>query len=161
MQYISVEHQKAISQRYRAAAVLVLAFALAVVVYMVVARYIEPEEIVPGSEALARVVPTVVIVLAFGVVILRRVWVSRVIFGSAARLGVQTVLNKLMVMTILCAGLSEMVAIFGFIFYLLTGGYQYSLILSMVSLMLLFYTAFPRRGEWERAVIASANAQMN
>jgi hypothetical protein len=159
MQYISVEHQKAISQRYKTAVILALAHAVTVVMFIVVARFIQPQEVVPGSERLVRIVPTIVIVLALGVVVLRRVWMSRVVFGSAMRLGASAVLNKLMQMTIICAALSEVIALIGFVFYLLTGGYQYSLILSLVSLMLILYTAFPRRGEWERAVTASANAQ--
>jgi hypothetical protein len=47
----------------------------------------------------------------------------------------------------------------GFMFYMLTGNYRYSLILYLVSLLLLLYTAFPRRGEWDRAVVAAANAR--
>jgi hypothetical protein len=41
----------------------------------------------------------------------------------------------------------------------LTGNYRYSLILCLVSLLLLFYTSFPRRGEWDRAVAAAANSR--
>jgi hypothetical protein len=159
MEYISIEHQKSISQRYRIAAILVLAHAVTVILFIVIARFIQPQEIVPGSERLIQMVPAVVIALTLGVVVFRRVWLSRVVFGSAARLGVNAVLNKLMQMTIICAALSELIAILGFLFYLLLGDYQYSLILSVASLLLIFYTAFPRRGEWERAAIASADAQ--
>jgi hypothetical protein len=159
MQYISVEHQKAISGSYRTASIIVLAFCVAVVMFMVIPRFIEPREVVPGSERLIRIYPAVIICMALSVIILRRVWLSRVIFGTAAKNGVGAVLNKLVQMTIICAAISESVAVFGLVFYFMTGGYQYSVILSVVSLILLFYTAFPRRGEWERAVAASASAQ--
>ena len=158
MQYISVEHQRAISGRYKTAAIIVFAHCLTVLVIIVVARFVQPAEVAPGSERLMRIAPAVVIVLALGVIVFRRVWISQVIFGSARKLGVNAVLNRLMQMTVVCAALSELVAIFGFVFYLLTRDYQYSLVLSVVSLLLLLYTAFPRRGEWERAVVASANA---
>ncbi len=159
MQYISVEHQRAISGRYKTAAIIVFAHCLTVLVFIVVARFIQPAEVVPGSERLMTYAPTVVIVLTLAVIVFRRVWLSQVIFGSAMRLGVNAVLNRLMQMTVICSAISELVAIFGFVFYLLTGGYQYSLVLSAVSLLLLLYTAFPRRGEWERAVAASAKTE--
>jgi len=157
MQYISVEHQRAISGRYKTAAIIVFAHCMTVLIFIVVARFIQPAEVVPGSERLMTYAPMAVIVLTLAVIVFRRVWLSQVIFGSAMKIGVNAVLNRLMQMTVVCAAISELVAIFGFVFYLLTGGYQYSLVLSVVSLLLLLYTAFPRRGEWERAVAASAN----
>ena len=159
MQYISVEHQKAISERYKLASIIVIAFCVTVVAFIIIARFIEPPEIVPGSERLISIVPIVVIVMAMAAIILRRVWMSAMVLGSAARTGVNAVLNRLLQMTVVCAALSEMVAIVGLMFYILTANYRYGLILNLVSLMLLFYTAFPRRGEWERAVGAAANAR--
>jgi hypothetical protein len=94
-----------------------------------------------------------------GVIVLRRIWMTAMIMRVAARTGVSATLNRLLQMTVVCAALSELVAIVGFMFYLLTGNYRYSLILCTVSLLLLLYTAFPRRGEWERAVAAAAKAQ--
>jgi hypothetical protein len=159
MQYLSVEHQRAISERYKVASIAVFAFCVTVVAFIVIARFIEPPEIVPGSERLQRIVPAVVIVLAMAVVVLRRVWMSAMVLGVAARTGVDAVLNRLVQMTFVCAALSEMVAVVGLMFYILTGIYRYSLVLNLVSLMLLFYTAFPRRGEWERAAAAAAKAR--
>jgi len=159
MQYISVEHQKAISERYKLASIIVIAFCVTVVAFIIIARFIEPPEIVPGSERLISIVPIVVIVMAMAAIILRRVWMSAMVLGAAARTGVNAVLKRLVQMTVVCAALSEMVAIVGLMFYILTANYRYGLILNLVSLMLLFYTAFPRRGEWERAVGAAANAR--
>ncbi len=51
--------------------------------------------------------------------------------------------------------LTEAVAIVGLFFYMMTANYQYTLTLTLVSALLLLYTAFPRRGEWERAVAAA------
>jgi hypothetical protein len=90
---------------------------------------------------------------------LRRVWMAAMVMRVAMRTGVSATLNRLLQMTVVCAALSELVAIVGFMFYMLTGNYKYSLMLFLVSLLLLFYTAFPRRGEWERAVAAAAKAQ--
>src|SRR5262245_9520545 len=159
MQYISVEHQRAISERYKVASIIVFSFCVTVVAFIVIARFIEPPDIVPGRESLHRIVPPVVIVLAMAAVVLRRVWMSAMVMGVAARTGVNAVLNRLVQMTVVCAALSEIVAVVGLMFYMMTGVYRYSLILNLVSLMLLLYTAFPRRGEWERAVAAAANAR--
>jgi len=159
MQYISVEHQKAISERYKVASIIVIAFCVTVVAIIIIARFIEPPEIVPGSERLTAIVPVVVIIMAMAAIILRRVWMSAMVLRVAVRTGVNAVLNRLVQMTVICAALSEMVAVVGLMFYILTANYRYGLILNLVSLMLLFYTAFPRRGEWERAVVAAANAR--
>ncbi|HEU0174898.1 MAG TPA: hypothetical protein VFV58_11595 [Blastocatellia bacterium] len=159
MQYISVEHQRVIGERLKVASIIVFAFCVSVGVFALIGRFIKPPEILPGSERFNSIIPVVVIVLAMSVIVLRRVWISALVMGMATRNGVPATLSRLLQMTIVCAALSEIVAIVGFMFYLLTGDYRYSLILCLVSLLLLFYTAFPRRGEWERAIAAAANAQ--
>jgi hypothetical protein len=159
MQYLSVEHQRAVGSRYKIALIAVLSFCMSVILCAVIGRFVEPE-LVPGSERLRKVFPAMVIILAFSVVVLRRVWMSLLIMKGATRRGVNAVLNHLTQMTIVCAALSEAVAILGFVFYMLMGDYRYFLTLCLVSLMLLFYTAFPRRGEWDRAIgFASENTQ--
>ena len=159
MQYISVEHQRAIGERFKVASMVVLAFCVSVGVFALIGSLIEPPETLPYSERLNSIIPAVVIVMAMGVIVLRRVWMSAMVMRVAMRTGVSATLNRLLQMTFVCAALSELVAIVGFIFYMLTGNYKYSLMLFLVSLLLLFYTAFPRRGEWERAVAAAAKAQ--
>jgi hypothetical protein len=159
MQYISVEHQRAIDERIKTASILVFAFCVSVGVFALIGRFIAPPEIAPGTESYISIIPAIVIVLAMGVIILRRVWLSTFVMGMATRGGVPATLNRLMQMTIVCAALSEMVAVVGLLSFLLTGNYRYSLVLCLVSLMLLLYTAFPRRGEWTRAVIDAANAR--
>lgn len=158
MEYISTEHQKSVSQTYRTAAIIVLAFCITVFVFMLVAKFLTPSEVMPGSESWMQPVYSGVIVLGLVVVILRRILLSNMVMGKAARRGVGHVLKNLMDMTILCCVLSELVAIAGLALYLMTGDFQYSWRLSVVSLFLLIYT-FPRRGEWERAIAFSAKMQ--
>ena len=159
MQYISVEHQRAIGERFKVASMIVLAFCVSVGVLMIIGSLVNPPDTLPYSERLNSIIPAVVIVMAMGVIVLRRIWMAAMIMRVAARTGVSATLNRLLQMTVVCAALSELVAIVGFMFYLLTGNYRYSLILYLVSLLLLLYTAFPRRGEWDRAVVAAANAR--
>ena len=156
MQYISVEHQQAIGERFKVASIIVLAFCVSVGVFALMGRLIEPPESLLHSERLNSIIPPVVIVLAMGVIVLRRVWMSAIVMRVATRKGVPATLNRLMQMTVVCAALSELVAIVGFMFYMVTGNYRYSLILCLVSLLLLLYTALPRRGEWDRAIVAAA-----
>jgi hypothetical protein len=159
MQYISVEHQRAIGERFKVASMVVLAFCVSVGVFALIGSLIEPPGTLTYSERLNSIIPAVVIVMAMGVIVMRRVWMSAMVMRVATRTGVSATLNRLLQMTVVCATLSELVAIVGFMFYRLTGNYKYSLMLFLVSLLLLFYTAFPRRGEWERAVAAAAKAQ--
>jgi hypothetical protein len=159
MQYISVEHQRAIGERFKVASMIVLAFCVSVGVLMIAGSLVNPPDMLPYSERLNSIIPAVVIVMAMGVIVLRRIWMAAMVMRVAARTGVSATLNRLLQMTVVCAALSGLVAIVGFIFYMLTGNYRYSLILCTVSLLLLLYTAFPRRGEWERAVAAAAKAQ--
>jgi len=129
-------------------------------VFALIGSLVRPPEIVPGSERFYSIVPVVVIVLAMGAIIIRRVWMAALIMRMATRIGVPATLDRLLQMTVVCAALSEIVAITGLIFFMFTGNYRYSLILCLVSLLLLLYTAFPRRGEWTRAVAAAgANAR--
>jgi len=158
MEYISVEHQKALDGRYRMAVIIVLAFGISVLIYLLVAKFIKPGEPVPGSETWMQPAYSAAIVLGLSVVALRRILLSKMVMGPAAMRGAQAVLNTLQAMTIFCCVLAEFVAIGGLGLYLLTGDYQYSWRLGLVSLFLLLYS-FPRRGEWDRAVAESAKTQ--
>lgn len=155
MEYVSVAHQKAIATRYRIACILVAAFAASVLIYMLIARLVTPGEPQPGSEKWAQPIYSAVIVIGLMIVILRRVLMSRAVMVSAAAQGAPAVLTRLMAVTVITAAAAEIVAVIGLVFYFLTGDYQYSWRLGLVGLFLLAYS-FPRRGEWERAVTASA-----
>jgi len=159
MQYISVEHQRAIDERVKTATIIVFAFCVSIGVFALIGRFITPPEVALESDRFNNIIPPIVIFLSMGVIVLRRVWMSMFVMRGASRIGAPATLNRLMQMTVVCAALSEMVAITGLMSYLLTGNYRYTLILCLVSLLLLLYTAFPRRGEWIRAVTDAANAR--
>jgi hypothetical protein len=158
MQYVSVEHQKAIAPRYRVATMIVASFAATVLLFLLIARVVTPDSFVPGSEQWQKMIYAGVLILGLWIVVLRRLMMSQAMMNRAATRGVGGVLQRLMTVTILIAAAAELVAILGFTFYMLTGDYQYSWRLGVVSLCLLAY-AFPRRGEWERIVTTSAEAQ--
>lgn len=156
MEYLSVENQKLLAQRYRAAVILVMAFGISVLVYLLVAKIITPKEIMPGSERWQQPVYSAAIVLGLVIVILRRFLLSNMMVRSAIQRGVSATLQHLYLVTTVICVLAELAAIAGLILYFLTADYQYSLRLGTVSLFLLAYN-FPRRKEWERAVAFSAN----
>jgi Na+/proline symporter len=158
MDYISTQDQTALNQRYRTTVILVMAFGISVMVYMLIAKFIPPRQSPPGSETWAQPIYSGAIVLGLAVVVLRRILLSRMFLRQAIERGVSAVLSNLQTLTIICCALAEMAGIGGLIFYLLTGDYQYSWRLGVVSLFLIVYS-FPRRGEWERAVAESAKTK--
>lgn len=137
MEYISVEQQKALAGRYRLACILTLAFGVTVGIFMLVGRVLTPSGApLPGSEKWQRTVYSGVIVLGLMIVLLRRVLMSRSMMNQAATRGVHSVLNKLQAVTITSLAAAEIVAILGLVLYLLSGDYQYSWRLGVVSLLL-------------------------
>jgi hypothetical protein len=161
MQYISVEHQRAIDERVKTTSIIVLAFCVSVGAIALAGYLMKPPEMgfFGGPLLDNTILAPFIIVLSMGVIILRRVWMWALVMKSATQAGVPATLNRLMQMSLVCAALSEAVAIFGLMSYMSTGNYRYSLILCLVSLLLLLYTAFPRRREWIRAVTEAANAR--
>jgi hypothetical protein len=165
--YISVENQKAFANSYRMGVKLVLIVGSTVLVFMLIAQFISPNPVfpgdeimgrpnLPGSEELARPIFIAVIVLGLIAVTVRRLLMSQSMMAKVASRGMNALLGRLLMTTVICLAIAELVAIMGLTFYLLTGDYDYSWRLGVVSLMLIFYS-FPRRGEWER--IISRNTQ--
>src|SRR5215213_924184 len=101
MQYISVENQKALDQRYRLMMMIVLAFGMSVLICLLIAKFIRPGEAPPGSESWMQPAYSAVIVIGLSVVVLRRIVLSKMVMGPAAIRGAQAVLNTLQAMTII------------------------------------------------------------
>jgi hypothetical protein len=156
MNYISVENQKAFANSYRTGVKIVFFIGLSVLVFMVVARFISPSETLPGSERLYRPIYISVIVLGVGAITVRRLLMSQFMMAKVAPRGVNALLGRLLMTTVICLAIAELVVIMGFTSYLLTGDYEYSWRLGLISLLLILYS-FPRRGEWEH--IISRNTQ--
>jgi hypothetical protein len=154
--YISVENQKAIAERYKIGVMLALVFGASVLAYMLIARFISPEASLPGSESLVKPILIGVILLGLAVVSIRRIFMSQSLLAKVAQGGVEAVLGRLLTTTIICLAIAEIIGLMGLVFYFLTGYYDYSWRLGVVSLLLILYS-FPRRGEWERTI--SRNTQ--
>lgn len=155
MGYISAEDQQVLNQRYRLTVIIVMAFGISVLIYMLIAKFIPPRESPPGSETWMQPIYSAAIVLGIAVVVLRRILMSKMFLKQAMLRGVPAVVGNLQALTIICCAVAELAGVGGLIFYLLTGDYQYSWRLGAVSLFLILYS-FPRRGEWERLAAESA-----
>ena len=147
MEYIPVEYQQALAQRYRAAAIIVAAFCVSVLVCLLVARFITVDDIKPGVETWQRPVYSAAIALGVLVIAMRRILMSKPLMATATARGASAVLQHLFTMTVIIGALAEIAGIGGLVLYLLTGDYDYSWRLGGVGLVLLLYT-LPRRGEW-------------
>src|SRR5262245_64229116 len=158
MQYVSVEHQKAIAPKFKVAAIIVTAIALSVILFMIMGKIMNPVEPALESEIWQKRIYGGVLLLGLIIVVLRRFLMSGAAMSRAAAGGISNVLRNLLTVTVIISALAEFIAILGLFFYLRTGDNQYSWRLGVVSLFLLIY-AFPRRGEWERVVTASVEAQ--
>lgn len=154
MDYISSDSRKTLDRTFRTASIIVFGFCLSILVILLVGRLVTPGEPIPGSEKWGRTIYSAVIVIGLSVVALRRFFLSPFFLGTAMRSGPAQVPARLQAMAIVLCAIAESVAILGLLFYLLTGDYQYSWRLGVVSLLLTVYS-LPRRGEWERAVAAA------
>jgi TRAP-type C4-dicarboxylate transport system permease small subunit len=149
--YISVENQKALAHSYRAGVRFVLITGLSLLVLLLIARFITPSTPFPGSEKLIRPIFMAALVLGLIAVTLRRLLMSQSMMAKVAPRGVNALLGRLLTTTLICLAIAVLVGIKGFTFYLLTGDYENSLRLGLISLLLVFYS-LPRRGEWERII---------
>jgi Na+/proline symporter len=154
--YISVENQKALANSYRTGVRIVLIIGLSLFVFMLIVRFISPTTPFPGSEKLIRPIFMAALVLGLVAVTVRRWLMSQSMMAKVAPRGVNALLRRLLTITFICLAIAVSVGILSFAFYLLTGDYENSLRLGLISLLLVFYS-FPRRGEWER--IISRNTQ--
>ena len=154
--YISVENQKLLDERYRMGVFLALIFGASAIAFIMVARFIAPATSVPGSEKWVQPIFVAVIVIGLAVVSIRRILMSQAMMLKLATGGANAIIDRLSKTTIICLALAELVGILGLVFYLLTGYFDYSWRLGVISLLLILYS-FPRRGEWGR--IISRNTQ--
>lgn len=153
MEYIPSTNQQALSRAYRLTAIIVLAFGLSTLIYLLTARLI-PIELQPiQTMKWRRILYSAALLIGFAVVLTRRILMSRTMLDRIGSQGIDDLLNRLMMNSIVCAALSEIVGVLGLVGYFMTGDMDYSWRLSVISLMLIAYS-FPRRGEWVRVVAA-------
>jgi len=156
MEYISSADQRALNERYRLTAMVVVAIGLSILLYLLL-----PTLIPVAPTALVETVNwtktlySATLLLGLVVVLTRRALLSRTVLGRAARQGTSALLGRLSLTSIVCAALAEIVGVLGVFGYLLTGE-SYSWPVGVVSLLLVVYS-FPRRGEWLRALATSEN----
>lgn len=158
MEYVSIENQSKMASKLRLAMILLAFFALTPIVLMIVGKFVIRETFdgdLATYQKITKLLYGGTIGLGLAVVALRRIglsWLTRRTAGATA----ESVLQKLLGLTVIGGALGELVGILGFLAALVTHDYQFCWRLGGISLLIILY-CFPRRWEWERAV-ATATA---
>ena len=155
MEYISSADQRALNERYRLTAMVVVAIGLSILLYLLLPNLIPVAPTLVETGNWTKTLYSATLLLGLVVVLTRRALLSRTVLGRAARQGAGAVLARLSLTSIICAALAEIVGLLGVFGYLLTGE-SYGWPVGIVSLLLIVYS-FPRRGEWVRALATSGD----
>jgi hypothetical protein len=159
MRYISTANQKTLEQTYRTSVIIALTFCFMPLLLMGLGRFLGAQHAAitdPESYYLLnKVVYGGALLAGLLVVMLRRFWLVVLMRGSRGRRPIPALLSHLRLLALLSAALGELVAVLGFVAFSLTGDYQFCWRLCVVGLLLILYS-FPRRWEWERAVVIHA-----
>src|SRR5262245_13229106 len=100
--YISVENQKLLDERYRLAAFLALIFGASVIFFMLIAHLIAPNTSVQGSEKWVQPIFVAVILIGLAIVSVRRLLMSQVMMLKVAPGGANAIIDRLSKTTIIC-----------------------------------------------------------
>lgn len=152
--YISSANQAALRARYRLTALIVAALGVSTVLYVVIGWAFAPAMPRGDYEWLANshyIIVGLVALASVVVVFLRRFFLAPARLLKAGRQGVNALLSRLYLCSLVGAVLGDVVGILGVVASLVVGNREYSWRLGIAALLLIAYS-FPRRGEWERAV---------
>jgi len=150
MEYVSSADQRALNERYRLTAMVVVAVGLSILLYLLLPNLIPVTPPLVETVNWTKVLYSATLLLGLIVVLTRRALLSGTVLGRAARQGSSAVLARLSLASIICAALAELVGLLGVFGYLLTGE-SYVWPVGVVSVLLIVYS-FPRRGEWLQAL---------
>jgi F0F1-type ATP synthase membrane subunit c/vacuolar-type H+-ATPase subunit K len=142
--------------RYRSTAIIVLSFVGSILAYTLVAYMLTQSSSLsytgPNVEIIQQALYGTAVVLAFGVIILRRVWLNT---SRLTRIveehGLKRLVDELVLRTIILAAFSEAIAVFGLVLSLLTKSFDPMWRLGTIGVVLLLYN-LPRRSAWEQTV---------
>ncbi len=152
--YISSTNQTALRARYRLTALIVVALGVSTILYVVIGWAFAPAMPRGDYEWLTKshyIIVGLVAAASVAVVFLRRFFLAPERLRIAGRQGVNALLGRLYLCSLVGAVLGDVVGILGVVASLVTGNREYSWRLGIAALLLIAYS-FPRRGEWERAV---------
>ena len=155
MEYVATAHQAKLDQTYRVTAFIVAFFAVTPLLLMIVGKLFIKETFdgdLATYQKIAKLLYGGTIALGLLVVGLRRFgfsFVSRRQAGATAA----SALRKLQGLTLVNAAIGELIAMLGFIAFVITRDYQFCWRLGVVSWAIILYS-FPRRAQWARALSA-------
>ena len=151
MEYVAVAHQDALNRTWRQTALILAVFAFTPILLVMIGRF-AIKETFDGDLAtyfkITKLVYGGTIAIGLCVIVLRRfgaLWVRRAASSAVSKL------KQLQALTLVTAGLGELVGILGFVAFVITRDFQFCWRLGVVSLVIILY-CFPRRSEWARAL---------
>ena len=156
MEYDASAHQSKLDQTWRATAFITAFFAVTPLLLMLVGKLFIKETFdgdLATYQKIAKLLYGGTIALGLLVVALRRFGISLVSRRQAGATAA-SVLRKLQGLTLVNAAIGELIALLGFVAFLMTRDFQFCWRLGVVSLAIILYS-FPRRAEWARALAAA------
>ena len=155
MKQLSEQQQAELESRYRLN-LLIFASQIAVtIVLTAVAWFAAGETNSQEPRALTNVLWIVLLVIAVGAFLLRRVMLSPAVLRDTATLkGAVGVIKNLQFKTILFSALAESIAVIGFVISLLNGD-KYDMLRAAAVALIVFFISFPRKKGWETIAAAA------
>ncbi|MEP7274260.1 MAG: hypothetical protein ABI882_22385 [Acidobacteriota bacterium] len=150
MGYISTNDQQSLGERYLMTALIIVVLGFSSLICLLAPMFFRVKPQLVETVNWTNFLYTIALLMGLAVVLIRRVLLSRVMLGGAARQGSNAVLARLSVTSIVCGVLGEMVGILGLVGYLVTGE-SFGWPVGIISILLIIYS-FPRKREWIRSL---------
>ena len=156
MKQLSEQQQAELDRRYRLTLLVFASQIGTAIVLTAVAWFAAGDTNPQQATALTSVLWIVLLVIAVGAFLLRRVMLSPAVLRDTATLkGVVGVIKNLQFKTILFSALAEAIAVIGFVISLLSGD-KYDMLRAAIVALIIFFISFPRKKGWETIAAAAA-----
>ncbi|MDQ4123058.1 MAG: hypothetical protein M3209_16605 [Acidobacteriota bacterium] len=149
MNQLSEQKQIELNSRYSRTMLVFWAQVATTVILTVIAWFIAGKTGSDAPRTLPNVLWIVLLVIAIGAFLLRRVMFNpEVLRDTGALKGTSGVLKNLQFKTILISALGETVAVIGFVISLMTGD-KYDMLRAAAIALIIFFISFPRKKGWQ------------
>lgn len=149
MNQISEQNQIELDSRYSRTMLVFLSQVAVTTVLTVVAWFVAGQTDANAPRTLPTILWIVLLVIAIGAFLLRRVMFNPQVLRDTATLkGASGVIKNLQFKTILIAALGETVAVIGFVITLMTGD-KYDMLRAAAVALIVFFISFPRKKGWQ------------
>lgn len=149
MNQLSEQKQIELDSRYNRTMIVFFAQVATTVFLTAIAWFVAGQTDAAAPQTLPNVLWIVLLVIAIGAFLLRRVMFNpQVLRDTATIKGATGVIKNLQFKTILIAALGETVALIGFVISLMTGD-KYDMLRAAAIALIVFFISFPRKKGWQ------------